>query len=307
MKTDISALQKRMKELDDPWFIPGETQLDTTGLSPQYRPRIVEEDSFNVPLADSERYRENWARDAVLNPEVLSSLAEVSNLTEDEKAVLKHYGDKNPSFTFHCGDWKVQAKYDRGAWNCLAANEETGERKKFTLGGHDKHDKDGVMSHCSRYLIPKLPWRKLTESELLAVARMAPGSPESAIYTYINFALPDIDEDVSANPKYQKLCDEIIWFVVENHYPEFDESARAFMQERLGTRPLTWHMAKELFAMYREQKFENTRRPSLLFNPASFEPEPETPESIADELENLPDSAIADLRQRTLRLKATGR
>jgi hypothetical protein len=301
MKVDQSALDNRMKQLDDPWYTPGDTHLDTSGLSPEYKPKVIEEDNFDVPLVNQRSQSKSGMLHSALlnNPDILEELASKKGITPEENDVIKAY-DRNPSFTFHTNGFQVTARWDKNTWACVAVSEEDDSRQLFKLGGHTRFDKDAVMSHANKYLVPKTPWRELSESELLTVARMAPGSPESAIYTYINLALPDIDEDISANPKYQDLCDEIIWFVLENHYPEFDEVARDFMVQKLGRRPLTWNMGKDLFAMYKEHAFESKRRPSLLFNPMA-EPE-ETPESIQDGLDNLSDEALASLRTRTIKL-----
>ena len=307
MKQDNSALNSRMKQLDDPWFTPGDTHLDTSGLNPQYRPVTIEQNDFDVPLAGSEKYRDSWARDAVLNPEILSTLAETQNLTEDEQAVLKHYGNKNPSITFYVNGFKVHAKWDKNTWNCSAIEEETGTQQRFKLGGHSNDDRDAVMGHCARYLVPAKPWRELTSGELDVISRMASAGVLSelikAAEQYCFWALDRYSDDPDFNPideRFEPLYSESAWYVFIQSHVDLDDSAVEWMRSKLGDRAPT---INALFAVYelwqREQQRMNR---GLLFNPP--EPEPETPESVQESLESLSDSALADLRTRTIKLAA---
>jgi hypothetical protein len=284
---------------DDPFFDPN--VFDTRGLHPGFGPTTQENDGFDVPLISDSPSKLETLKYAVRDPEILKELAANQNRTSDEDAVLKHF-TQNPSFSFYFGDWQVQTKYERGAWHCIAINEADGERKKFTLGGHDKYDKDGVMAHCSRYLVPKKPWRELTEEQLIVVSRIASGgnlqAMESAVMTYLNYALPDIDRDVSYEKAYQPLCDSMCWYVFRHAHVGIDDMAENWMRDRLGDRAVTINSLCGVYELWQHEQNKHSR--SLLFNPP--EPEPETPESVQESLENLSDEALADLRTRTLRL-----
>jgi hypothetical protein len=299
---DYTAIQERMKQLDDPWYTHGETHLDLSGCA-TYRPTTIEQDDgFHVPLADQNHHgsREGWAKQAVLDPEIIQTLANTPNRTADEDALLQHYQD--PAFSFHTSGYKVSAKWDKGTWLCVAVNEETDERNSFKLGGHTKTDKEAVMTHATRYLVPKKPWRELTEEELIVVSRMASGgnlrAMESAVWTYLNYALPGIDRDVSLEKAYQPLCDSICWFVFRHAHIGIDDEAEDWMRDRLGDRAVTINSLCGVYELWQHERNKHSR--SLLFNPP--EPEPETPESVQESLDNLSDEELADLRQQTIRL-----
>ena len=316
-KYDTSALDKRMKEIDDPWYTPGDTQLDTAGLSvgSEYRPKMVD-DGFDVPLATSERYKDNWANSATLDPEVISSLAEIpkEKLTEDEKAILKHVEDKNPSFKFNIPGYKVTAQWIKGGWVCKAESTEGEDTLSVRFGDVPKDDRERVMTRATKHFAPKKLWRELTPGELQQVARYASygtlASVLQAATIYCQFALDDINYGIDDSAtlqysldKYADLLDEAAWCVFQYSKIDLREEDLDDIATILAGRPATINNLFAAYDIFKRQKSQELLHNKKLFN---SEPEPEPEPTYAD-FDSLSDAEIKELRNASLRERVNQR
>lgn len=299
------ALLEALK--DDPWFqtIDPKT-LDTSGLSAGFKPISEDTNDFDVPLVNQKAQTKSaQLHNALLSdPEILEELASKQYRTPEEDEVLKQY-DKNPSFTFHTHGYRVAARWDKNSWACVAVSEEdTSERRSFKLGGLTRFDKDAVMSQATQYLVPKKPWRDLSDGELDTISRMASAQalPEliKAAEQYCFWALDRYTDDPDFNPidsRFQSLYSEAAWYVFIQAHVDLDNAAVEWMKEKLGNRAPT---VNALFAVYDLWQRENKRLiSSRLFN-SEAEPEPESQPSLDD----LSDKEIASLRLQSMRMAA---
>jgi hypothetical protein len=294
---DYSQIADKLKGLNDPFL----TGLDPkqVDFGPSFTPSTPDIDrDFDVPLSGYEAGR-TIARRSVLDDETIETLAATPNLTADEQELVNRYS--NSEFTFGVPGVSVHAKWHKNTWLCTATDEETDEKQSFKLGGLDKFDRDSVMTGCARYLKPRALWKELTEDELITVSRIASGGDmramENAVMTYLNYALPGIDRDVSQEKAYQPLADQICWFCFRHGHVDIDDGAEQWMRHQLADRPATIQRLYAVYEMWKDEKQKRNR--SALFNPPVEQDDPQT---IQEQLDDLSDSQIENLRMQTMRL-----
>lgn len=306
MKLDRSALDNRMKQLDDPWYTPGDTCLDTSGLSPEYKPKTVEDTSFDVPLVNGvAQSRAAQLHSAMLaDPDILKELA-AGNRTEEENELISQYGDS--AFTFYTNGYKVSAKWKRNTWDCFAINEDNGDRTSFKLGGRMRFDKDGVMGAATRYLVPKEPWRKLTAHEEKLISYIAAEGTAAAIQTaadtYCGYALDIYDEDdrsdKMSDPRFMQLLEEATWFAFIQGRIDLDDEDIQWMSDKLQGRTAT---VNSLFACYELlDKSKSKISRGKLFNP---DPEPVDVKQMVASFDEMSNADLAKAYNSARRLQA---
>ncbi len=214
---------------------------------------------------------------------------------------------------FYAGCWQVQMFLRAGKWHFSATQQDTGEVKRFILASVG-NDRDSAMSSAGNYLRKfDPPWKQLTQSELIAVSRMASGGTdaaiESAMYTYLNYALAgkELESDISSYPEFQPLCDEVCWYCFTHGNSEFVPEAREWMESRIAGRVVTISLLKNLFALWKEDQYRN--RHGMLFHNTALDAgkQHETADTVTSALEDLSDESLAATYQQTVREIAKGR
>lgn len=310
MKTRTSpALIVRMK--DDPWFTP-DTQLDTSGLSPDFRPQIVEEPDPFTPapeprfLTAAEREK-LAARDPELVTEAITELAKAGKWTsQDVQSVLLKFHPA-PQRTFFVGCWNCSAEFVRGTWQVKAHNEETGEQEQFKTPGIDREDTDSLIEASISRLTAldrnRKPYRELNPGELDSVARIASagdiGSMFRAGEMYLGYALDRFADDDSFNladcqgdTRFTPLWTECAWYVFLQGRPDIDAEAQQFMEQALQDRVITLNSLWNAYELWQSEKQKRSR--GLLFSGSNVA-EPES----APDLDTLSDAQIADTLRET--------
>jgi hypothetical protein len=218
--------------------------------------------------------------------------------TENEKLAQAH--------TFYAGEWRVQIRYKAGKWICNASNQDSGETKSFTLANVGS-DRDSAMSSAGAYLRKFAPpWQQLTPAQLTEISRIASGggpSLETALYRYLKYAIPNLDRDVTNDPVYQPLCDEVCWFVFRHGYIDVTDEAAEWMQTQLGERAVTinsLYAARELWQAHKIKRDKGR----LFAGTALAEQAEPTAEQITEQLDSLSDESLEALRVRTAQLNA---
>jgi len=198
--------------------------------------------------------------------------------------------DEQRTRQFNTPGWSGEMRFERGAWHFRLESED-GEQKQFKI---TVADCETAQSQAAKYLDRgRVKIRALTKDESLYVARLAgQGKLADAIQNYISYAIPDYDgtNDVSADMRYQSVCDAAAWYVFLHGTPQYEDSAEAreFINSYAGGRPLTIELLRFGFAAWNEQHKAGR---GLLFN----QQETESPEALAENLEDLEDSQIDQL------------
>jgi hypothetical protein len=293
MKETISEKLKAQMR-DDPWFsMLDPRQLDTSGfLDPALRTRAVhEDDGFEQAVEEKPTTYTDIFKVAQTDRAFVKEWADRLGKTPEERDALFKANDPERRRVFHAGDWKCSAQFAKGSWQISATDSETGEARSFRLPQIERTDSDGMMAAVSRLLNkPRHPWKEISESERTEIVRMATGGSvhdmQSAIYTWLNYA--GIEDDVSGDPRYQELCDEICSTVFRAGRPELDGEAWEWMMEKAADRPLTVNLLFKLAEMWEDERKHRER--GLLFG-GQLTQEPEEAPTTED-LDSLSDEQI---------------
>jgi hypothetical protein len=216
--------------------------------------------------------------------------------TENEKLAQAH--------TFYAGEWKASMFLKARKWHVTASDGI--ETKSFTLANVGS-DRDAAMTSAGAYLRKFAPpWRELTPTQLIEVSRIASGGGPAvmdALHRYLSYALPGIDRDVTNDPAYQPLCDEVCWFVFRHAHVDVTDEAAEWMQTQLGERATTINALYAVRELWQAHKAKRDK--GLLFRGTALDHEQQpTQDEIVAQIDGLTDDALESLRVRTAQLNA---